>query len=167
MPNSIISFESNRLLFRSFDLDDLDTLAQLYATPEVMKFVAPVRGRQKTKERMEKHNSDLDVFGFGLFATILKSERIFVGRCGLDPEVVEGELQGELAWMFFPQYWGAGFASEFGARMLQVAFNDLSLRRVYAHADKENGASIKVMEKIGMQYVGSKGGEVEYESFST
>ena len=165
MPNSISPFESKRLLFRRFSKDDLDAVSQLYAMPEVMKFVAPIRDRQKTKQRMEKHNNDLDVFGFGLFATILKSEGIFVGRCGLDPKVGEGELQGGLAWMFFPRYWDTGFASEFGARMLEVAFSDLSLRRVFASANKENGASIKVMEKLGMQYVGSKGSEVEYEAF--
>ena len=157
------AFETDRLLFRPFLSDDLADLARLYSSPEVMKFVAPVRDLQQTKARLEKHRADLAMYGFGLFAAIEKSSNCLIGRCGLDPEYIGGELQGELAWMFFPEHWGKGLATEFGSKILEVGFDQLHLRRIFAHAKLANKASIQVMHNIGMQHVRTKNGEVEYE----
>jgi len=159
------AFETDRLLLRPFKDDDLPELARLYSSSAVMRFVAPVRDLEQTRVRLRKHQRDLKTYGFGLFAAVEKSTSSLIGRCGLDPEEIDNELQGELAWMFFPEFWGKGLATEFGARMLEVGFGQLSLRRIFAHAHPENEASIKVMQKIGMQYVGRSNDEVEYETF--
>ena len=157
------AFETDRLLLRPFLDDDLLDLARLYSSPVVMEFVAPTRDLDQTKVRMKKHIADLESHGFGLLAAIDKSSDKLIGRCGLDPEFVNGELQGELAWMFFPEYWGKGLATEFGVKMLEVGFDELSLRRIFAHAKLNNGASVRVMNKIGMKYVGRNDDELEYE----
>ncbi len=161
----INAIETDRLLLRPFEGDDLPALAHLYSLPDVMRYVAPTRDTDETHKRMQKHIRDCEIYGFGLLAAILKSDGTFIGRCGLDSEIVDGELQGELAWMFYPQYWGKSLAPEFGIRMLDIGFNELSLRRIFAHARLENEASIKVMQKIGMRYVGSTNGEIEYEAY--
>jgi RimJ/RimL family protein N-acetyltransferase len=162
----LCTFETERLLFRPFEQDDLEELCRLYSDAEVMKFVAPVRDIEQTRLRLKKHIRDRYKYGFGLFAAILKSSGVFVGRCGLDPEIIDGELQGEIAWMFSPEYWGNGFATEFGVKMVELGFGELSLSRIFAHAKQKNVVSINVMKKIGMLYVGCIADEVEYEILS-
>lgn len=164
MVEQLEVFETERLLLRPFEVDDLDALARLYGSEDVMKYVAPTRNIDQTQQRMKKHLRDLEEYGFGLFAAVNKSSGELIGRCGLDPEIINGELQGELAWMFFPDYWGKGLATEFGAKMLDVGFSTLGLRRIFANAKTLNDVSIAVMKKIGMLYVTHHEDEVEYEA---
>jgi [ribosomal protein S5]-alanine N-acetyltransferase len=65
--------------------------------------------------------------------------------------------------MFREEYWGRGFATEFGQSMIRVNFRELEIDRVFATAAHANVASIRVMEKLGMQPVRSNERGVEYE----
>ncbi len=66
---------------------------------------------------------------------------------------------GELGYWIGRPYWGRGYAPEAVKKMIIVAFNCLSLRRVWANALPENEASIRVMEKVGLELEG----EAEYD----
>jgi RimJ/RimL family protein N-acetyltransferase len=74
----------------------------------------------------------------------------FVGWAGLAylPEFDEIDL----GYRFLPKYWGGGYATEVSRAILTYGFNKLELRRIIAIAMKENKASIRVMEKIGMEF---------------
>lgn len=126
-----------------------------------------VTGRPRTWEqserRLRKHMADRERYGFGLCAAILKSSHAFIGRCGLDPTEQNRTLQGDVGWMFMPEFWGQGLATEFGREMIRVGFEELALRRIFATAHRDNAASIRVMEKLSMTYVGSENGRVEFE----
>lgn len=76
-----------------------------------------------------------------------------LGNCGVrirDPEVPEGDLGYELA----PSVWGHGYATEAARALLQFAFTELRLHRVWAHIVSENTASAHVLEKLGMAQEG-------------
>ena len=64
---------------------------------------------------------------------------------------------GELGWIVNRKYWGNGFATE-AAKILVEYFSKRGRRRFTAHADTENTASFKVMEKLGMTRTGRSGG---------
>lgn len=59
--------------------------------------------------------------------------------------------QGELGWVLHPKYTGHGYASEAVHALLDVAFNDLRLRRVTASCFAENDTSWRLMERVGMR----------------
>lgn len=157
------AFETARMLIRPFDFEDLRDLHDLYSSQEVMRYVTSPRALEETKNRLNKHIEDRERCGFGLFATLLKSDGSLIGRCGLDPIDKNRELQGDIAWMFAPKYWGNGLATEFGSKMIEVGFTELCLPRIFAIAHRDNIASIRVMEKLKMKYVGCKNERVEYE----
>jgi RimJ/RimL family protein N-acetyltransferase len=50
-----------------------------------------------------------------------------------------------------PAQWGNGFAPEAASAVLTAAFEQFGLQKVIAHADARNPASIRVMQKLGMQ----------------
>ena len=157
------AFETVRMLIRPFEFVDLRDLHDLYSSQEVMRYVTSPRTLEETKNRLNKHIADRKRYGFGLFATLLKSDGSFIGRCGLDPVDKNGELQGDIAWMFGPKHWGNGLATEFGHKMIEVGFTELCLPRIFATAHRDNIASIRVMEKLKMKYVGCENEAVEYE----
>ncbi len=51
--------------------------------------------------------------------------------------------------------WGRGLATEAARAVLGYGFDGLGLVQIDSGAAKENIASKRVMEKIGMRYVGS------------
>ncbi|WP_054768705.1 GNAT family N-acetyltransferase [Lysinibacillus parviboronicapiens] len=63
--------------------------------------------------------------------------------------------QGELAYWIGEQYWGNGYATEAAQSILQFAFEEKKLHKVFARYFASNPASGKVMEKIGMEKEGT------------
>ena len=62
---------------------------------------------------------------------------------------------------------GRGFATEANREVLRYAFQDLKLRRVFTNLDRNNAASIRVQQKLGMRHEGSVGDAEIYALLST
>lgn len=58
--------------------------------------------------------------------------------------------EGEIGYIFHPDYWGQGYATELAHLLLSFGFRELNLHRIYATCDPHNSASAKVLEKVGM-----------------
>ena len=159
-------FETDRLRFRPLVWADLIDLYALYRDPEVMQWISGEPTEyDHTKMFLEKHIADYKNHGFGMYATMLKSNGHMIGRCGLFPVETESGMEGDIAWMFRPAYWTKGFGTEFAHKMIEIGFADLKLTRIFATAASQNHASVRIMQKVGMQLV-SKGEQgVEYEIF--
>lgn len=86
------------------------------------------------------------------FAVTLTEDGMFLGVVGL--HVSKKHNMAELAYWIGKPYWRNGFCTEAAAKVVQFAFDELELNRVYAAAMTRNPASYKVMEKIGMRFEG-------------
>jgi RimJ/RimL family protein N-acetyltransferase len=156
--------ETERLFLRPLQLGDLDDLFALYGDRQVMKYITgQPRDYEATYTRLKAHIADHQSYGFGLCAAILKKTGEMIGRCGLEPVESSNILQGDLAWMFKQHYWGQGLATEFGRAMIAYGFAHLPVQRIFATADHANLTSIKVMKKLGMNFVKSDQRGVEYD----
>jgi ribosomal-protein-alanine N-acetyltransferase len=62
----------------------------------------------------------------------------------------------ELGYLLAKPYWGQGIMTEAAALTVQWGFQCLKLNRIVAWADRDNTASIRVMEKLGMTPAGSE-----------
>ncbi|NNL38321.1 MAG: GNAT family N-acetyltransferase [Flavobacteriaceae bacterium] len=102
------------------------------------------------KKAIELRIMNYKKYGYGRWATVLKSGKQFVGWAGLAylPEFDEVDL----GYRFLPEYWGSGLATEASNAILNYAFDVLKLDKIVAIAMKENKASIRVMEKVGMEF---------------
>lgn len=63
-------------------------------------------------------------------------------------------LRAELGFWVGVDYWGRGYATEASRAMIRLAFEHLSLERVFATHHGGNDASGKVQIKAGMRYEG-------------
>ncbi|MDO7883553.1 GNAT family N-acetyltransferase [Salinibacterium soli] len=59
---------------------------------------------------------------------------------------------GEIGWVLRREHWGRGYAREAAARMLDVAFDEVGLHRVYAELDPRNEASVALCRRLGMRH---------------
>lgn len=145
--------ETERLILRPWAQDDLDPLAAIFAEPAVWQY--PFRRgftREETESFLHRQLDDWATYGFGVWAAELRDERRLVGYIGLAvpawlPQVMPAV---EVGWRLHPDHWGKGLATEGGRASLDYGFAILGLDRVIAIAMPENGASVRVMAKLGM-----------------
>ncbi len=144
--------ETERLLLREITLHDKQGMFQLHSNPEVQKYTGepPVESIVEMELAIQARTKDYEKYGYGRWATFLKNEMQFVGWAGLAylPEFDEIDL----GYRFFPNFWGMGIATEASHAILAYGFDKLQLERIIAIAMKDNKASIRVMEKVGMKF---------------
>jgi len=135
-------------------LDDLDSLFALYCDPDVIRYIpdAP-RSFEEAREELEWHSNGHPKHPeLGLWATIHKETGKFIGRCGLLTWTIDEQYEVEVAYLLGKAYWGQGLGTEAAQAILDYGFEKLGLSRLICLIEKENTASIKVAEKIGMTF---------------
>jgi hypothetical protein len=55
----------------------------------------------------------------------------------------------DLGFRFAQEYWGKGVATEVASACVRAAFDELRLSRLGAFVDRENRASVRILEKLG------------------
>ena len=144
--------ETERLLLRKITLDDKEEIFKLHSDPEVQKYTGEplVESIEEIEKAIKARTRDHEKYGYGRWATILKSEMQFVGWAGLAylPEFDKVDLGYRLK----KKYWGMGIATEASKAIIDYGFNVLNLDLIIAIALPENKDSIRVMEKAGMIY---------------
>jgi RimJ/RimL family protein N-acetyltransferase len=151
-----------RLDLRRFATDDLDELATVCAQREVWKFPYG-RGltRDETEGFLSRQIAHWDTLGFGCWIARLADgsegahDGEMVGYVGLSvptflPEVLPAV---EVGWRFVPAAWGRGLATEGATAALDHAFATLGLDTVCSLPQVDNGASVRVADRLGMTRV--------------
>ena len=98
---------------------------------------------------------DPALLGFGPWLVIERAQPAVVGSAGfLGRAGEEGEV--ELGFGIHAARRGKGYATEAAAALVLWALAQEGVRRVVAQCDRDNTASIRVLEKIGMQQTGER-----------
>lgn len=143
--------ETNHLLLRAFDICDAENFYQLNLNPNVIKYTGNSAFKDISEARKFLENySDYQRNGYGRWAVINKSTNQFLGWCGLKYD--EDLDETDIGFRFFECFWNLGFATESAKACLDYGFNELHLKTIVGRAMKENMASIKVLEKIGLKF---------------
>ena len=144
--------ETERLILREMTMSDSEDMLRLYSDPEVQKYTGEdiITSTEGIHRKIAEKMDDYAKYGYGRWITVLKEGNQFVGWAGLAylPEFDETDV----GYRFLTEFWGRGLATEASRAILAYAFEQLGLERIIAIAMKENKASIRVMEKIGMQF---------------
>jgi RimJ/RimL family protein N-acetyltransferase len=158
MPGDLV-IATERFDLRLLVGDDAAELQRLYGDPEAMRYVG-ADGRARTPEQTVRGVGRLihhqEQHGYSLWAVTERETGEVIGVAGLVLEDFEGP-EAEVVYELQRDRWGRGIATEVARACLEVAFERLELGRVIALAYPENGPSVRVMQKIGMQ----PDGEVE------
>ena len=148
-----VVFETPRLILRQFTNDDSPLILNLNRDPQVLKYLhEPVL---TTEEQANKIITDIILPQYqnnlGRWAIHTKIDMEFIGWCGLKYRAELDEI--DLGYRLQQQAWGKGYATEAAKYTLDHGFNELKLNLITGRAHIENFASIKVLEKIGMQFI--------------
>lgn len=145
--------ETNRLYLRELSVADDENFYLLNSDEDVIIYTGDkaFESINEAKSFLENYNPYQE-YGYGRWAVIAKSNEEFLGWCGLkySPEIDEVDI----GFRFFKKHWNKGYATESAKVCIEYGFENLNLQTIVGRAMKDNVASIKVLEKLGMTFVG-------------
>lgn len=147
------NLETDRLIIRRWQDRDRDLFHLVNSDDRVMRFFPFRRTRQEADELMDILNRLIDENGYSFSALELKKTGECIGFCGLHkiniPQVFPNSGV-EIGWRLAPQFWGEGYVTEAGFKLLDYGFNTLNLGEIFSFAVKDNLPSLAVMQRLGM-----------------
>lgn len=148
-------FETDRLIVKRFTKNNQEEFYKVNGDVVVMKYIRPAKSRSETDafllEVIDYYNQTKI---FGRWGVWNKTSNEFVGSFALIP--VEQSDKMQLGYALLPSQWGLGFATELTRAGISYTFQQTPLQEVYGYAEKDNLASIKVLEKCGFKYKDQK-----------
>ncbi len=155
-----IVLQTERLYVRPWRAGDIDPLRGLFTDAETVRYLGD--GQPWSEEKI----AELVAWGVqsrsgwepGYFncPLVYREGDIVIGRIGINPLWDEhGHVdysEPELEWDLARPYWGRGLATEAGRALLDYGFHVAGFDHLIAFAMPENKASLRVMQKIGMNY---------------
>ena len=148
--NPFPNLETERLLLRRVDSNDIKEIFALRSNPETMKYIP--RPLIKTDEEALAHIAMIDGkidSNEGInWAITLKNNPKLIGIIGhymIKPE----HYRAEIGYMLLPEYHGKGIVSEAVKEVVKYGFEVMKLHSIEAVLDHENYGSAKVLEKNG------------------
>ena len=157
--------KTERIYLKRFREDDIDLLFQLDGDSDVMKYIT--LGVSRTMEEVIEKSmprilkSYQEHSDFGIFAAYLKNSDEYIGWFQFEQDK---ELKNaiEIGWRIKKQLWGNGYATE-----VAIALSEMGIemgKTIVARAMIENLASIRVMEKAGLEFEKEFWGDYEPHS---
>jgi RimJ/RimL family protein N-acetyltransferase len=105
------------------------------------------------KVSWDKLQANSALSGWWTHLVLTGAPPVIVGVCGYTgPPTADGVV--EIAYAIAPSYQGQGLATLAAAELIRRAFSDMRVRLVCAHTLAERNASTRVLEKLGMSFVG-------------
>ena len=128
---------------------DISTLGNLWRNGQVREFLGGVVADNIIRQNLVELQNHWDLHQFGYWAVFEKSSEKLIGLCGL-----HYSNDGiEISYMFFPQFWGMGFAREAILASLDYGFNSLKIKTIIAITQVANIKSCQLLNKIGMKHI--------------
>ncbi|MFZ0543789.1 MAG: GNAT family N-acetyltransferase [Candidatus Promineifilaceae bacterium] len=156
MTNKTITYpiETARLYLRPYENDDLEDLHNFYSRPDVARYLYwEAKDLEGTRESLtlKKRNTKLAGANSALvLAAVLQETGVLIGEVMLFLRSVE-HRQGEIGFVFNPDYHGRGYATEAAKVILRIGFENARLHRIYGRCDPRNNGSYRLMERLGMR----------------
>ncbi len=139
-------FTTARLNIRHLTKDDFDLFHKMQSDIEVMKHIT---GFVFSKEENEKDlNNVINCYhkkGNSFWVWAIDFENEFIGTCAV---MKNEKKEWEIGYRFLPAYWGKGFGTEIAKAIIEISFNTLHIDTLVAYADKENVATVKILDRL-------------------
>jgi [ribosomal protein S5]-alanine N-acetyltransferase len=148
--------ETERLFLRNYRVEDIERVHLYRSLPDFSQYD---NWGPNTEEDTQKFISNRvarsqknPIYQFE-FAFCLKENELLIGGCGIRREGYSSRV-AHLGFGINPEFQSKGYTTEVTRALLKFGFEELKLAVIYATCDTRNKASLKVMEKAGMNQVG-------------
>lgn len=158
---------TKRLIIREMTLDDLDGLYEVYDSIRDCKYIEPLYDRKKEEEFTKNYIKNMyGFFQYGLWIVVSKQDNRIIGRAGIENREIDGETVQELGYLLGRKWQKKGYAQEACRKILQYAFEELGLEKIFLCTDRQNVNSIKLAERLGFKKYASGENNMEVYNYT-
>ena len=146
-----------RLTLRFFTPEDFQPLRRLDSDPQVLRYRSrSIISPEETQTFLEQAQSALQDSPRRLYAYAVtrRTDGIFLGQCGMTATTSEAK-ECFLWYSLLREHWGQAYMPEAVGALVWMGFTHFALQCIFAESHPDNHASIRVMEKVGLQNLGS------------
>lgn len=140
--------ETERLLLRELELDDVDSLLEVLGDPVSMRYYPAPFDRDRVIAWIEAARLSYREHGFGLWAVIRRSDGRFLGDCGPMLQPVEDRLLPEIGYHIVPTEQRRGYATEAARACIAWIFANTGFDVVCSIVSPDNAPSRAVAAKV-------------------
>lgn len=153
MCRSVITTESNRLILRLMQAEDIDMLMNIWGDPDVMRYCGGAMDSDQIQHAINRSQASYQELGYAVFAVIDKAAGMLIGITGCKAEK-DDPRKAELIYHFAKSAWGHGFATEAVSAYIDWFRKKDIVDSIYASIMPENASSAAVLIKSGFKQNG-------------
>lgn len=146
--------ETERLVLREFNLEDADFIFELLTTDAWLKNIGDKNIHSLEDAENYIKTGPLDSYrkhGYGAWLVALKGCNTPIGICGyFKRDYLDS---ADIGYALLPDHWGKGYAYEAAMACKTLARNKFGMNTIYGICSPSNQASIKLLEKVGLEFV--------------
>lgn len=150
--NTFPVLESERLLFRQFELTDAIALYQIRSNCKLMSLTGSyiVSSLGEALDLIKSFQESFEKKRSIEWAIVEKYSSKVIGYFCLY-KIIKGSGSAEICYALNPKYWGRGFMIETINRINKFAFHDLEVKCLEAEVEATNKRSINALERAGFK----------------
>ena len=107
-----MQLETERLVLRELTSLDFDALYAVLGDSDIMQHYPYTFDETRVRRWIQKNQERYHVFGFGLWAVVLKETGELIGDCGLTMQNVDGVILPEIGYHIAKAHQRRGYARE-------------------------------------------------------
>lgn len=145
--------ETDRLILREYTMDDFDFIYKILSDEETMQHYPHPFDGKKVKYWIEWNIENYEIYGFGLWAVILKETGELIGDCGITMQNIGGKIKPEIGYHIHKKYWRRGYGSEAAKKCRDYIFENTPFNIIYSYMKYTNVGSYATALSNGMHQV--------------
>ena len=145
--------ETERLILRPLQYSDAAFILELVNTPGWLQYIGDrnIHSLEDAIKYIENGPlASYQTYGFGLYLVALQDSGLPIGMCGfLQRDFLDDP---DIGFAFLPAYTGQGYAYEIAEASIRYLADTWGKKRVLGITLPNNGPSIGLLKKLGLQY---------------
>ncbi|MBN6886904.1 RimJ/RimL family protein N-acetyltransferase [Cytobacillus horneckiae] len=150
----MVVYETERLLIKVFDQQHTEEFIKIWGSNEVMKLSGGGIAKEKIPQIIQWYQNCHKEYGLSVYCLQEKSSGEIIGAAGFNIDATVKKI--EIIAHFRKQSWGKGYATEAVKACIRLAKRHKKVKKIFASADPNNIASVKLMEKLGFTCIGKE-----------
>ncbi|MGN0638629.1 MAG: GNAT family N-acetyltransferase [Huintestinicola sp.] len=145
--------ETERLILREMCMSDLAAMYAVLGDSDIMRHYPYTFDEERVRGWIEKNIRRYEIFGFGLWAVVLKESWEVIGDCGVTMQCINGIIRPEIGYHIAKRSQRQGYAREAARRCRDWAFENTPFNILYSYMKKDNIPSAAVARANGMRLI--------------
>lgn len=148
-----MKMETERLLLRELTDEDFEALYSVLADSDIMQHYPYTFDEKRVRNWIVRNKERYEVFGFGLWAVVLKESGEMIGDCGLTMQNINGTIKPEIGYHIAKAHQRKGYAKEAARACRDWTFRNTPFNILYSYMKATNVPSVATAMANGMRKI--------------